>query len=512
MNARMKRAWQWMAWLVLAAAPWLTGLSHPFLYDDIGLISENSFLAEPANAAQVLTGRTLADPDVVNGRRPVVLATLFLDRGLYGLQPAGWRVTNLAWHLGNAALVAGLLMRLGAPGGWPLAAGMLFALYPAHVEAVHAPGFRADVLCLFWMLAALHGFLSVRRWPRAGPVWGMACAALALLSKETALAFPLLLGLLMVLFPAAFPPRRLARGVIWGLCAGLSAGFFVLWVALPTDLQAMGGSWNGQSLRFPASIHSLPGIWAHTLGRLIWPWPLNVSPHFAPAGGAASWRVAWGLLLLAGWMGLAFRWRQSRPWVAMGLGWILVLFLPVSNLIPLFHPVADRYLYTLAPGVAIGLAWGLWRLPVVPRWAGLAVLVTLYAAGVLAAKEDWRSGEALWTAAIVRNPHSATAASWLGLLREEAGDPDAAREWYATGTAANPYSFAAWLNWGILEGRQGNWAESERLLRRAIDVRPENPRGWHNLAVCLERQGRVVEAAEAAARGEEARSYGRTKP
>jgi hypothetical protein len=71
------------------ASPWLAGLSHPFLYDDIGMIAENAFLENPANLGQVLAGRTLADPQVVNGRRPAVLATYFLDRALHGWSRRG---------------------------------------------------------------------------------------------------------------------------------------------------------------------------------------------------------------------------------------------------------------------------------------------------------------------------------------------------------------------------------------------------------------------------------------
>ena len=66
--------------------------------------------------------------------------------------------------------------------------------------------------------------------------------------------------------------------------------------------------------------------------------------------------------------------------------------------------------------------------------------------------------------------------------------------------AANPQADAAWIDWGVLEGRAENWAESERLLRHAVELRPQGAKGWQNLAVCLERQGRTEEAAQAAAR------------
>lgn len=509
----MDRLWKWMLCAGLAVAPWLLGLAHPFLYDDIGMIAENAFLEEPANLGRVLAGQTLADSQVVNGRRPAVLATYFLDRAWHGLQPPGWRATNLVLHAGCTLLLMGLLRRLGAGDFLLVAGGLLFALHPAPTEAVHAPGFRADVLCLFFMLAALHGFLSVRDRPAAGLALGGGFTALALLSKETALALPLLLGALMALFPAAFPRVRRERAAVVAVCAAVAAGFFGLWSMLPVDLQALGGSWNGESLRFPETIFSFPALWMRTLRMLLVPWPLNVTPHFEPVTSVLSGRFWMGGGVLAGCMLAAWRLRKTSPWASLGLVWVLIFFLPVSNLLPLLHPVADRYLYPLAPGFAVVAAWGLLRLPRTPRRWTLAWLGALYALLVVVRLGDWESAERLWTAAYERNPRSATAATWLGLLREEAGDAAGAREWYAHAAAANPREVAAWINWGILAGREGRWSESESLLRRAVEVRPESARAWHNLSVCLERQGRVSEAAGATARAEALRGrQGSPKP
>ncbi len=502
-----------MLWLAVAALPWLTGWGHPFLYDDVGMIAENPFLEDPANLAEVATGQTLRDAQVVNGRRPAVLATYFLDRALHGLEPPGWRATSLALHLGCAALLVWLLRRLGAGSFAALGAGWLFGLHPALVEAVHAPGFRADVLCLFFMLVALHGFVSVRARRGAGLAWGAGFSVLALLSKETALVLPLLLGVLMGLFPGVFPDSRRERIGMVAVGAAIAVFFFVLWSVLPVGLQALGGSWNGESLRFPETVWSVPALWTRTLRMVLVPWPLNVTPHFEPVDSALSWRFWGGGAVLAVCLAAAWRLRKRAVWVSLGLGWMLIFFLPVSNLLPLLHPVADRYLVPIVPGFALAAAWGLSVLPRRAGRSGLAVWAAVFAALVLIRIGEWRSGERLWTLAMERNPRSATAATWLGLLREEAGDVAGAREWYARAAAANPHDAAAWINRGILEGRAGNWGESEAWLRRAVEIRPESARGWHNLAVCLEGQGRAGEAAEAAERALRLRGgQGRANP
>ncbi|MDD2239753.1 MAG: tetratricopeptide repeat protein [Kiritimatiellae bacterium] len=498
MKARKRvlaRAWKWGACLAVAAAPWLGGLNQPFLYDDIGMIAENDFLADASNWTQVISGRTLADPQVVNGRRPVVLATFFLDRAVHGLQPAGWRLTSLLLHLGCVGVWMGLLRRLGVGEFVTLAAGLLFALHPAGVEVVHAPGFRADLLCLLFMLAALHSVVSMRHHGGLGLIGCGVCAALALLSKETALVLPLLVGALMVLFPAAFPASGIRRVAGLGVCALVAVGFFVLWMLLPTDMQALGGSWNGESLQFPETVWSIPALWGRTVRFLLVPWPLNVTPYFEPVASIGSGRFwGWGLFLAACLVGV-WRLHRSTPWLAFGVAWIVLLFLPVSNLLPLLHPVADRYLYPMAPGLAVALAWGIARVPRLARPWLLAGLAVLLAGLVMVRIGEWESGERLWRTAYSRNPRSGTAATWMGLLHDEAGDPVGAREWYARAVEANPYEVAAWINWGVLEGKRGQWAESERLLRQAMAVRPESASARANLATCLAGQGRFADAA-----------------
>ncbi len=509
----MNRAWKWMLLMAVVAAPWLRGLSHPFLYDDVGMIAENAFLEDPANLGRVLLGGTLADPQVVNGRRPAVLATYFLDRAVHGLEPAGWRVTNLLLHLGCVGLLVALLRRLAGRDFLAAAAGVLFGLHPMVSEAVHAPGFRADLLCLLFSLAFLLGSLGTEA-PGAARRAGTALLlALALLSKETAVAVPVLLGAMMVLFPASFPAERRARGMALGISLGIAAGFFVLWAALPADLQAAGGAWNGESLRFPETVFSAPALWTRTLRLLLVPWPLNVTPGFEPVASAASIRFGMGIgwLALCGWG--AWRARRMAPEVSLGLVWMGVFFAPVSNLWPLLHPVADRYFYPLAPGFAVAAGWVISHQARGARALGLAALAAIYALLLGLRLGQWASAEQLWPAAYYQNAKSAVAATWLGLLREEAGDAEGARAFYAAAVEANPQAAAAWVNWGALEGRAGNWTEAERLLRRAVEVAPEGGAGWQNLAACLEGQGRAEEAAKASARASALRpAYGSAKP
>src|SRR5213075_450567 len=93
------------------------------------------------------------------------------------------------------ALVAELARRLSGP-RVALAAGLLFAAHPIHVEAVANVVGRAELMCALGTLGALVLLLHPSRSPlRFGQTLAIAvCFLGALLSKEQGMLVPLLLA------------------------------------------------------------------------------------------------------------------------------------------------------------------------------------------------------------------------------------------------------------------------------------------------------------------------------
>ncbi len=473
---------QLFAVLALAAAAYAPGLFHAFVYDDHGTIAENTFIEQPAQLGRVLTLRTLADPQVIDGQRPTLLLTAFLDRAMWGLNPAGWHLTSLLLHLAAAALLFRLLTRLDPAPLRPAVLTLLFALHPVLSEAVQMPSYREDLLAglcgLAYLLACARG--------RAGG--SLAWFALALLSKESAAALPGIALLLWWLVPTTRPP---ARRIVLHLAA---AGLLLLaygWAAfLERPAQALSVAWNGYSLPWPENLRRAPGIFLFYLRLLVAPWPLcadRAVPVF-PFGP--------GLCVLCGLLFIGWRLRRARPLVTLGLGWLLLAFLPVSNLLPLFNPVGERYLYLLAPGFLLILA----GLPPGRLVRGAAVAGALaFLILVPLRLRDWRSDETLWTSVLRVNPDSARAHTWLGLAAKQRGDRAEAARRFAQAEQLNPHDVTALINLAVLDGQAGDPAAAEARLREALRRRPDRPDVWHNLALALRLQGRLEEAAQAEA-------------
>jgi tetratricopeptide (TPR) repeat protein len=489
--------------LLAVAVPYGPGLFHGFVYDDHLSIAENPFLADFGNLFRAAGLRTLRDPTLSDSGRPLVILTYFGDRLLWGLEPFGFHLTNLALHLANAFLLLLLLGRLLAgtgaprsPGAFvPFAAALLFGLHPALMEAVQIPAFREDPLGLLFTLLFL--LLSLVR--GAAGWFALPVLALGLLAKESAAAAPLLLALVWICFPAARPGG--VSGELRLLAALVVAGAFALMWASVGTLQALDTDWNGLSLRYPFNVLTAPWLFARALRVLGALDPLTADHLAGPVLGAADPRFVAGVGAVGLVLALIAALRRRAPAAALGCGWLLIGFLPVSNLVPLHNPFAERYLYVPAAGFSMLVAAGLSALRG-PRLRAfmLAALCAVYAAVSAARLGDFASDAALWSRTLEREPGSARAHTWTGLEAKQRGDRAAALYHFLQADRLNPQEVSALINIAVLYGEENRLRETETLLREAVRRRPRYAEAHWNLAVALHHQGKHAEAAAEIAR------------
>lgn len=482
-----------------------------FVYDDHGSIAENPFLRRPGAWLATLSLRTFVDPHVIDGQRPVVILSYLIDKALWGFSPAGFHLTNLFLHAACVALVFLLASGTSASPRVRFSVALLFGLHPVLTETVQVPAFREDMLAALFVLTFLVLAVRGRRWP------ALAALALALCSKETAVVAPALLAWWWLCFrggegavPAAGPavPVRPVRDrtILLAAAAALVAVYLVVAFA-HRPLQAAGQAWNGLALRWPDNVTTAPWLFVLSLRRLVVPHPLCADYVVSPAG-LADLRFYAGLAALAFAAATAWRLRRRAPVAAFGVGWLLINFLPVSNLVPLFNPIADRYLYLPTAGFALLLAGALAHVSAMRAGVGhgrrvslsVAAVCAIYAAVSVNRLADWRDDETLWNATARTEPRSARAQTWLGLLAAGRGDEAEARRRYEEADRLNPHNVHALINLAVLDGQAGRVEEAERKLRIAVARRPDFPDGWWNLAAALNIQGRALEAQSVARR------------
>ena len=161
---------------------------------------------------------------------PLTYTTFYLERGLWGLNPAGYHWVNLLLHAANALLVWQLLLRLRVPGAWLAAA--VFALHPVQVESVAWITELKNVLMGFFFLLTLWTWIKFID-DRSKRPWrfytlALACCALALCAKTTACTLPAALLLILWLDKKPVGARQLAQMAPF-VAMSIGMGLVTIW-------------------------------------------------------------------------------------------------------------------------------------------------------------------------------------------------------------------------------------------------------------------------------------------
>jgi len=414
------------------AAVFAPVVRHGYTIDDGFVYSDNHFIRNPGNVGFLFTRDYFRFSNEAS-YRPVCTLTYFADWLVWKGNPAGTHAGQLALYAAVVALVYALARRVTGSGWGSFAAALLFGVHPTHVEVASNIGFREDLLVPLFLLSAWLLYDSGRRSGGAArPAAALGCYALALLSKESAIVFPALWAAAEWASGRGSAGRFRERKAV-AFAAGLalvSALFIALrfgWMQFPGEgsQPRLGGGLGGTLL----GAVRIQGI--YLLRMLL---PLSLSPMYPPRLYAPAADAVFAVSLLA-WASVgiaALAAARKAPVAAAAALWWVAAMAPVSNLYPLYNPMADRYLFL--PGVGMALAVGAaFARPAGKRAAAVAATAAAAAAALLAARTAsylpvWRSNLTVWTRVAGEMPDNPTALANLAHALYERGDSVSALE------------------------------------------------------------------------------------
>lgn len=475
-----------------------------FVYDAEAQIQHDSWIHTPSHLADVLTLRVLAQ-DVLDGTRPVHLLSLMADSLVWGRSPFGYHLTSNLLHALNATLVFLLLTRLAgepSPRVWLAAAAatLIFVAHPILVEPVAEVSYREDLLALFFTLA---GVLLATHFPRptrkGSIVCGLACVGLLILAagaKETGFVSPILLAIYALGF------RRAEPRLPWLLLVGFAFAGVGIFAAARFGLQPEVSNifvhrpgYIGGSLAQVFAIQ--PRIWTFLLANTAW--PVRLSADYMPQN-IAEITLPWALAALGIVVAIqaVLSWKSRLALFGSALFWLGLA--PVSNFLPLFRPIADRFLYMPMAGAAAILCGALLlvRSDRALKFATLPVFAASLALGTASWQRQavFASPLALWRDTVSKTPFSFTAANNLGYALLQAGDSAGALDSFARTLALTNRSHPdAWAGLALVFDRTGREEQAHNALRRAIALDPRygRPRKLVEAVVMDEATARALE-------------------
>ena len=368
---------------------------------------------------------------------PVRTLTFAVDHQIWGLNPAGFKLTNGLIHLVNVLLVFWLILRLfrhsaasetSARTWWDASVAAfgagIFAVHPAVVEPVAWVSGREELLMTLGALGSIHFHLTARNLESRGAratsrlachAGTTLCCAAACLSNAVGAVIPLLITAWDLLTLGRPKLRRIVYSTapLWGIAIA---------TIVIKKLGDVGDTAAAPTIFSPMWLMLVLNIFWLNLKTFLWPTELAV--HYAwpvPDSFLDTEVILGGISLAAACIVLWSLWRRKQILLLFGLCWFGLALGPVSAVIPHHICRADRFLYLPLVGLAVALGVGLRPLrdslngPLFARGlAAVGALLLLGAAWLSAAQlRTWQNNLSLWENALGLNPDNPFAHSCL---------------------------------------------------------------------------------------------------
>ncbi len=417
-----------------------------FFWDDHETVEKN----EKIRTISLLAIKQAFSSDVFDGKgddyyRPIQTLANMIDYRIWKLNPFGYHLTNLLFHILSTLALFSLLNLLFEDTRTAFSAAVLFAVNPIVVEQFLVTAGRAELMSLAFVLLTI--WLSLLRHHYAY-LGSLACYALACFSKESGVVAPLGIGLIGLLFPSF---RR-----DWKRYIGYAVICVTYLVLRSHALASSAPKFEPKSLLLFLG-QDLPTIFTSYVGTFLFPTDLHSHRRmvFYPPWMFVS-PILWGLFVL-------FAIQKKSKELLFGLGWFLIGFLPKLPLLATNSLMLDHWAYVSGIGACVWLAWIVAKLaeeknqPLISTYAIFAVVVAWVSLG------------------------------WLNIYHRKTD-----KELYQWALRF-PTSSIVRANLGLIYYQEHNYVEAISLERQSLAMRPDNPGAQNILALALWKTGKEEE-------------------
>lgn len=395
---------------------------HPFLeiWDDPAHVTGNPRLGmTAANVAHWLTH------PMMGVYMPLTMWSYMLDHLLWGVDPLGYRLQNLFWHLAAVAALYNCMRHFKLSATLAFVLTLCFAIHPQRVESVVWMSERKDTLCAalyFWAV-----FFYLKGLGRPGMlVAANAFCLLALLAKPMAVSLPFVF--LCVEFSRRRGWREAARHW-WGVAPAFVfvAAVMLVTVHTQSDMERH-VSWAWRLFTIP---HNVYWYVAQTF------FPVDLMPIYpllAPTPGTVVQTLVFYLTALA-FLAWLFRSLGRGGFVTVVLPLLaafLVSLVPVVGVMPVgAADFADRYSYIPSAFLWLGVALMARRVltaeasPILKMAFGLgaAAYAAFLAVSAILYMTHWHDAKTLFLNCLSAARPNAKAVYFLGQIGVNRNDP-----------------------------------------------------------------------------------------
>jgi len=479
-------------------------------FDDNFYVYENAYVQSGLNWNSITQAFSSELVKISGNWHPLTWLSLMLDYSIFGLNPQGFHLINLLFHVLNTILLF-LILRRMTKTLWPSAfVAAVFAIHPLHVESVAWISERKDVLStFFWMLTMGAYSYYVEHPGFRRYLFVLLFFVLGLMAKPMLVTLPFVLLLLDY-----WPLRRFHEikpvdpEYNWSLIYPLlreKVPLFVLVIlsSIVTYIaQLKGGA--------VASIEMIPlGVrignvfvpYIAYIGKMIWPGHLSVFYPYPKL--LVLWQVLGSVILLIA-VTLAVIWRAKRSsYLATGWLWYLGTLVPVIGIVQVGgQAMADRYTYIPLIGLFIMVAWGVpdllkkWKHRNEILWTLSALIILCLSIITWTQVGYWQNSITLFNHTLKVTNHSWLAFNNLARAYNNLGNYKQAIEDYDRAIEIKPDYAEIYNNRGAIYGNLDNYRHAIEDYDRAIEIKPDYAEAYNNRGNAYDGLGNYKQAIE----------------
>ncbi|XP_053563785.1 protein O-mannosyl-transferase TMTC4 [Bombina bombina] len=474
--------------------------------------------------------------------RPLTVLTFRMNYSIAGgLHPPGFHLVNILLHCIVSVLMLNVFTKLFGGISYnnnnrgkraisfpkaSLLAALLFAVHPVHTECVAGIVGRADLLCALSVVLSFLGYCkSLPGTSTVGfssVIWVLCSVflgAVAMLCKEQGItvlglnavfdAFVICKLNILELVQSVLRRDKTSenntfhnKGLFSRVGILASGGICVLyirWRIMGTGPPAFTDVDNPASFADSLLVRVINYNYYYSLNGwlllcpwwLCFDWSMGCIPLISALndGRIIALVALWFCLIGLGYHALCSKDDQKRRILTLGLGFLIIPFLPASNLFfRVGFVVAERVLYLPSIGYCVLLSYGYSKLcGQVKNKQLLAVamlgLLAINVGRCIFRSNQWKSEELLFKSALPVCPLNAKVHYNVGKNLADRGHQRDAIQYYREAIRLNPKYVHAMNNLGNILKERDELQEAEELLSKAVSIQPDFSAAWMNLGI-----------------------------
>ena len=465
---------------------------HEFIrYDDDTYVTANRHIQQDLSFETVKWAFTTGH---ASNWHPVTWLSHILDYQLFGLEPAGHHLVNLALHIINTLLLF-LVLKLMTGAIWPCAfVAALFALHPLHVESVAWVAERKDLLSTFFWLTTTIAYIRYTK------KRGIACYILMLILFAVGLmAKPMLVTLPFVLLLLDYWPLerfgnkntlRLIMEKVPMIAITIASSVITFIVQ-----RAGGAMANMQKYDMQTRLGNAAVSYVTYIVKLFIPTRLAVLyPH--PGNTLSITKI---LLCVAVIVFLSFVFlylARRKKYFAVGWLWYLGTLVPVIGIVQVgAQGHSDRYTYITLIGLFIIIAFAArdfttksQRRKTILSFAAILILGSC-AFGTSLQLRHWKNSETLFSHTLDVTANNFIILNNYANLLGDADQNELAIEHFNKALKLRPNDAEIHNNLANLLAKLGNTKDAIAHFDKALKLKPNFGEGHYNFALVLNQTG-----------------------